>query len=76
MSWVTVIWSMIAKVCVALAGIHLLVWRRNQAAWANLLFSMTALASTVFGSCELSMYGAPIYNQPGTMLHAFFNRPT
>ena len=35
MSWVTVIWSMIATVCVTLAGIYLLVWRKNRAAWAG-----------------------------------------
>ena len=68
MSWVTVIWSMIATVCVTLAGIYLLVWRRNQAAWANLLFSMTALAAAAFAFCELSMMLAETPGEFGTAL--------
>ncbi len=68
MSWVTVIWSMIATVCVTLAGIYLLVWRRNRAAWANLLFSMTALAAAAFAFCELSMMLAETPGEFGTAL--------
>ena len=68
MSWVTVIWSMIASVCVTLAGIYLLVWRKNRAAWANLLFSMTALAAAAFAFCELSMMLAETPGEFGTAL--------
>ncbi len=68
MSWVTVIWSMIAAVCVTLAGIYLLVWQKNRAAWANLLFSMTALAAAVFAFCELSMMLAKTPAEFGTAL--------
>ena len=39
MSWVTVVWSMIASACLTLAVIYLLVWWRNRTAWAHLLFS-------------------------------------
>jgi hypothetical protein len=45
MSWVTIIWSTIASACITLAGIYLLVWCRNRTAWANLLFSLTAVAA-------------------------------
>ena len=55
MSLVTVIWSMIAAVFVTLAVVYLLVWRRRHAAWANLLFSLAALAAAAFAFCELSM---------------------
>ena len=55
MSLVTVIWSMIAAVCMTLAVIHLLVWRRNHAAWANLLFCLAAVAVAAFAYCELRM---------------------
>jgi len=58
MSWVTVIWSMIAAVCVTLAGIYLLVWRRNHSAWANLLFCLTAVSVAAFAFCELRMMRA------------------
>ena len=38
MSVVTIIWSMIASCCLTLAGINVLVWFKNRAAWANLFF--------------------------------------
>jgi hypothetical protein len=45
MSWVAILWPMIASACLTLAWIHVLVWFRNRTAWANLLFSLTAVAS-------------------------------
>ena len=53
MSWVTVIWSMIAAACLTLAVAHLLVWFRRRSAWANLLFSLTAVATAGVAACEL-----------------------
>jgi hypothetical protein len=38
MSWVTVIWSMIASACLTLAAVHLLVWWRRHEAWTHALF--------------------------------------
>ena len=38
MSWVTIIWSMVASACLTLALIYFLAWRRNRTAWAHLLF--------------------------------------
>src|SRR5216683_4280657 len=58
MSWVTIIWSMTATVCVTLAGIYLLVWRRNYTAWGNLLFCLTAVSAAAFAFCELRMMRA------------------
>lgn len=68
MLWVTVIWSMIAAVCVTLAAIYLLVWLRNRAAWATILFSLTALAAAAFAFCELSMMSAETPLEFGTAL--------
>ena len=48
MSWVTVIWSMVASACLTLAVIYLLVWCRNRTAWAHLLFSMTAASTAAY----------------------------
>ena len=53
MSWVTVIWSMVASACLTLAVIHFLVWWSNRTAWANLLFAMTAASTAAFTFCEL-----------------------
>ena len=58
MSWVTVIWSMIASACLTLAAIYFLVWFRNRTAWAHLLFSVTAASTTAFAFCELWMMRA------------------
>jgi two-component system, LuxR family, sensor kinase FixL len=58
MSWVTVIWSMIASACLTLAVIYFLSWIRNRAAWAHLFFSLTAASTTTFAFCELSMMRA------------------
>jgi len=43
MSWVTVVWSMIAAACLTLALVHGLVWWWRRAAWANALFALTAV---------------------------------
>ena len=53
MSWVTLIWSMVASACLTLAAIHCLVWYRNRTAWAHLLFSVTAFSTAAFAFCEL-----------------------
>ena len=53
MSWITVIWSMIASACLTLGAIYALVWYRNRATWASLLFAATAVSTAVFTFCEL-----------------------
>jgi two-component system, LuxR family, sensor kinase FixL len=53
MSSVTIIWAMIASACLTLALVHVLVWWRRRAAWANLLFALTAMATALFAGCEL-----------------------
>ncbi|HUA39194.1 MAG TPA: PAS domain S-box protein [Candidatus Sulfopaludibacter sp.] len=58
MSRVTVIWSMVASACLTLASVHLVVWWNRRTAWANLLFSLTAVATAAFAGCELWMMRA------------------
>jgi PAS domain S-box-containing protein len=53
MSWVTILWAMIASACLTLALVHVLVWWRRREACANLLFALTAVATAVFAGCEL-----------------------
>ncbi len=45
MSWITVIWSAIAGICLTLAGVHFLVWLKSRGLWANLLFSVAAASA-------------------------------
>jgi len=42
MSWITIIWSMVASACLTLAAIHLLAWCQKRSKWAYLLFSLAA----------------------------------
>ena len=58
MSWVTIIWAMIASACLTLALVHVLVWWRRRDARANLFFALSAVATAVFAGCELWMMRA------------------
>jgi two-component system sensor kinase FixL len=58
MSWVTIIWSMVASACLTLAAMHLLVWSRRRTAWAHLLFSLSAAGTAAYAGCELWMMRA------------------
>jgi PAS domain S-box-containing protein len=58
MSWVTIIWSMIASACLTLAVIHFLVWCQRRTVWADLLFTLTSAAVAAFAGCELWMMRA------------------
>ena len=58
MSWVTVLWSMIASACLTLALVHGLVWWRHREAWANLLFALTAVATSLLAAGEVWMMRA------------------
>jgi PAS domain S-box-containing protein len=55
MSWVTVIWSMVASACLTLAAMHLLVWCKNRAAWGSLAFTLAALGVAGTAAGELLM---------------------
>jgi PAS domain S-box-containing protein len=58
MSWVTIIWSMAASASLTMAAMNLLIWWKQRSAWANLLFSLTAMGVAAFAYCELSMMRA------------------
>jgi two-component system, LuxR family, sensor kinase FixL len=67
-SWITIVWSMVAAASLTLASMHLMVWFKNRAAWANLLFAVTAVATTAMAACELWMMRAETAEQFGTAL--------
>jgi two-component system sensor kinase FixL len=68
MSWVTIIWSMVASACLTLAAAYLLAWCQQRKEWANLLFSLTAVATAAMAFCELWMMWAETPGQFGTAL--------
>ena len=68
MSWVTVIWSMIASACLTLAAMHVLIWANKRTAWASLLFSLTAVATAAVAGCELWLMRAETAREFGAAL--------
>lgn len=68
MSWVTVIWSMVASACLTLAMVHLLVWFQRRKQWAHLFFALAAVATASMALCEISMFQADSIAKYG-MIH-------
>jgi len=58
MSWITIIWSIVASVYLTLALIHFYIWVRERRRYAYLLFSISALAAALTGFFELLMLHA------------------
>jgi PAS domain S-box-containing protein len=58
MSWVTIIWAMIASACLTLAMVHLAIWLRQTGLHAHLLFSVTAISVAAIVACELLIMNA------------------
>ena len=58
MSWVTITWSISAGACLTLAFLQFIVWWKDRAAYANLVFALGAVAVAVFGGLELALMRA------------------
>lgn len=58
MSWVTVIWAMVAASCLTLTAVHFPVRVKNPAAWPSLCFSVLAVSTAALACCELDMMHA------------------
>ncbi|MES2659100.1 MAG: ATP-binding protein [Verrucomicrobiota bacterium] len=58
MSWVTVIWSMVASACLTLALMHLLIRWWQAEARVNLVFALSAIFTALLAGCELWMMRA------------------
>jgi PAS domain S-box-containing protein len=52
MNWIELIWHVISGTCVALAGVHLLVWARRRDALEHLCLALAALAVASLGILE------------------------
>ncbi len=68
MSWVTIVWSMVASACLTLAAMHLRVWSGRRTAWAHLLFSLSAAGVAAYAGCELWMMRAETPGEFGLAL--------
>ena len=68
MSWVTIVWSMVASACLTLAAMHLVVWVRRRSGWAHLLFALSATGVAAYAGCELWMMRAETPGEFGVAL--------
>jgi PAS domain S-box-containing protein len=68
MSWVTVVWSISAGACLTLAFLQFIVWCRDPAARANLVFAVGAVAVAVFASLELALMRSETPEQFGSIV--------
>src|SRR5881398_4075830 len=68
MSWITIVWSMNAASCLTLAAIYLVVWCKQREGWAQLLFSVTAVAAAAIAAFELAMMHAKTVGQYEALL--------
>jgi len=59
MSWITLLWAMVASACLTLAAVQLPVWLRDRSARPNAFFAMQCISSAGLAFCELKMMHAP-----------------
>jgi len=55
MSLITIIWSICAGICLAMAGLNLLVWLQARDRWANFFFSLSAVGAAASAVIELAL---------------------
>lgn len=68
MNWITIVWPMVAAVCLTLALIELRIGVTPPVEWARLMFSWCALLTAVACGIELSMMRAQRPDQLDTLL--------
>jgi two-component system sensor kinase FixL len=68
MSWITIIWAMIASACLTLAMVHLVIWFQQTKRRAHLLFSVTAISVGAIAACELLAMHAQSPEQLGRVI--------
>ena len=70
MSWITIIWAMIASACLTLAMVHLVIWFKQTGQRSHLLFSVTAISVAAIAACELLVMRAQTIEHFGTVVSA------
>ena len=68
MSWVDILWVMMAAASLTLALIHLFVWIQQRRQREHLLFFILAISAAVFGAFELAMMHAETPSQYQALL--------
>src|SRR3972149_3397034 len=57
-----------ASACLTVAAMHLFIWLRNRRSWANLVFSVAAVAVAGVAFLELSLMHSQTPEEFGTLL--------
>jgi hypothetical protein len=65
--WVTILWSMVAAVCLTVAAMLLLVWFKQRNAWGYLLLSCSAVSAAVIAGFELAAMRAQTPEEYGAI---------
>ncbi|MGZ8225282.1 MAG: sensor histidine kinase [Methylococcaceae bacterium] len=68
MSWITILWSMLASASLTFALLHLFIWAKGIQPRANLSFAVTAIAATVITGIELMTMRATSVEQIAALL--------
>lgn len=68
MSLITIIWSMLASMCLTFALLHLFIWAKGIQPWANLSFAAAAVAIAVITGMELMAMRATSIEQMAIIL--------
>ena len=68
LSWITVIWAMLASACITLAFVHSLIWWGKREARANALFVVLAVATVLYSVCEFAAMRAVTVEDYGRIL--------
>lgn len=71
MPWVTILWSMMMGICVAIAGFYLLVWLLQREVWTYLTFATLALSIAGIAATELWVLRSTTIEGYGTALRWF-----
>jgi len=68
MSWITVVWSMMASAILTLALLHLIIWFNQKRQWAHLSLSIAAIAVAVITGMEFMGMRAASVEQMAALL--------
>ena len=68
MSWITIVWSVNAGICLTLAGMHLLFWTKSRDSWASLLFAVASLSGAALAILEQMLMRAESPERYGELL--------
>ncbi|MEC4747049.1 ATP-binding protein [Methylomicrobium sp. Wu6] len=68
MSWITVLWSMLASASLTFALLPLFIWAKGIQTWANLSFAVAAVAVAIITGLELMAMRTTSIEQMATIL--------